>query len=118
MQAPIAEGPSSNRTGIRINDASGAERVGMVVTDAGNAVIGLDAPPGTGDDRNRERITITADNVGGASLTFKDRRTSVAGRMLLTPTNQVWLQFSDFMAQPPVLRRIGLGTDQTIENPQ
>ena len=35
----------------------------------------------------------------------------------LTPSNQVWLQFSDFMTQPPALRRLGLGVDQTIENP-
>jgi hypothetical protein len=118
MQAPIAEGPSSNRVGIRINDPRGVERIGLVVTDAGNAVIGLDAPPGTGDDRNRERVTLVADNLGGANLTFKDRRTSVAARMLLTPSNQVWLQFSDFVAQPPTLRRLGLGVDQTIENPQ
>jgi hypothetical protein len=61
---------------------------------------------------------VTADNSGGANLTFKDRRTSVAARMLLTPSNQVWLQFSDFMAQPPALRRLGLRIDQTIENPE
>lgn len=118
MQAPIAEGPSSQRTGIKINDAAGAERIGIIVTDGGNAVIGLDAPRGTGDDRNRERITLVADSEGGANLTFKDRRTSVAARMLLTPENQVWLQFSDFMAAPPTLRRLGLGIDQTVANPQ
>lgn len=28
-------------------------------------VMGLDAPPGKGDDRNRERITIVADEDGG-----------------------------------------------------
>src|SRR3954471_22501963 len=86
MQAPIAEGPSSQRTGIRINDPAGAERIGIIVTDGGNAVIGVDAPPGTGDDRNRERITLVADSDGSANLTFKDRRTSVAARMLLTPS--------------------------------
>lgn len=118
LQAPLADGPSSQRTGIRINDVAGVERIGLAVVDNGTAVIGIDAPRGTGDDRNRERITLTADGSGGAALTFKDRRTSVAARMLLTPDNQVWLQFSDFMRTPPVLRRIGLGIDQTIENPQ
>ena len=57
-------------------------------------VMGFDAPPGTGDDRNRERINIVADEKGGAHIRFLDRRTSVASRMYLDEQNQVWLKLS------------------------
>jgi hypothetical protein len=46
-------------------------------------VLGLDAPAGTGNDANKERITLVADEKGGASITFKDRRTFVVSRMYL-----------------------------------
>ena len=114
LGAPIAEGPNSRRTGVKILDASGAERMGLSVLNNGDAVIGLDAPPGTGDDRNAERITLVADAKGGASIAFKDRRTYGAARMYLDPQNQVWMQFSDFTQTPAILRRIGLKGDETL----
>jgi hypothetical protein len=39
----------------------------MSVLPNGSVVLGLDALPGTGDDRNRERITIVADQNGGCT---------------------------------------------------
>ena len=75
-------------------------------------VMGFDAPPGTGDDRNRERITIVADEKGGAHLRFLDRRTSVASRMYLDEQNQVWLSFSDFATTPARIRRYGLAGEE------
>ena len=114
LGAPIAEGTASRRTGIKILDAAGVERIGISALTNGDAVIGLDAPLGTGDDRNTERINLVADAKGGSSIVFKDRRTSVVARMYLDAQNQVWMQFSDFMQTPAVIRRIGLKGEETI----
>jgi hypothetical protein len=109
--APLADG---RRTGLRINDANGVERVGLSLMNDGSVVMGFDAPPGTGNDGNRERITLVADQNGGAFIRFLDRRTSVAARMYLDNQNLVWLEFSDFMQDPTVRRRIGLKGEETI----
>ena len=77
----------------------------------------FDAPPGTGDDRNRERISIVADEKGGAHLRFLDRRTSVASRMYLDEQNQVWLSFSDFTTTPARIRRYGLAGEEAVPLP-
>jgi hypothetical protein len=113
--APMPQ--SSNRVGLRINDDRGVERLGMSLQPNGSMVLGFDAPPGTGDDRNRERITIVADERGGAHIRFLDRRTSEAGRMYLDQQNQVWLQFSDYAQKPPLTRRFGLSGEE-VPRPQ
>ena len=71
-------------------------------------------PPGTGDDRNTERINLVADGKGGASITFKDRRTYVASRMYLDSDNQVLLQFHDYSKNPSPMRQIGLAGDRQV----
>jgi hypothetical protein len=118
LGAPISEGPSSRRTGLKILDGAGVERIGVSAMNDGDAVIGLDAPLGTGDDRNTERINLVADAKGGASIAFKDRRTFVAARMYLDPQNQVWMQFGDFTQTPALLRRIGLKGGETLRPPR
>ena len=110
LGAPM--GGSSGRSGIRINDANGVERIGLSLLQSGSVVIGLDAPPGTGDDRNRERITLVADERGGAAVRMKDRRTSVVSSWYLDEENRGWLEFSDYVQQPPVRRRTGLKGDE------
>ena len=116
LGAPMPE--SGNRVGLRINDARGVERLGMSLQPNGNMVLGLDAPIGTGDDRNRERITLVAEQAGGAYIRFLDRRTSVPARIYLDPQNQVWMEFSDYTQQPPLRRRIGLSGDETLRTAQ
>jgi hypothetical protein len=114
MGAPLPSvGTGEQRTGMRINDARGFERLGLSLFDEGRMVIGLDAPPGTGDDRNRERITLVADAMGGGRITFKDRRTLIPANIYLDDANQVWLEFSDPAQNPPVRRRIGLKGEET-----
>ena len=113
LGAPMAEGANS-RTGLKIVDATGRERIGMSIVPNGDAVIGLDAPRGTGDERNPERISLNADAKGGAHIRFLDRRTSVAARMYLDPENRVWLGFSDFAQTPPLIRRYGLTGEEVI----
>src|SRR5688572_21714540 len=105
---------NTRRIGMRINDPAGAERFGLSFIDNGSLVMGFDAPPGTGNDANRERITIAADEKGGAHLRFLDRRTNVVSRMYLDDQNQVWMQFSDFTQTPAVIRRYGLAGEETI----
>jgi hypothetical protein len=106
---------TNRRMGIRLNDPAGAERFGLAYRpDNGNIVLGLDAPPGTGDDRNRERITLVADGKGGAHIRFLDRKTFVASQMYLDEQDKVWMQFSDFTQTPAVIRRYGLSGDEVI----
>jgi hypothetical protein len=106
---------NTRRIGMRINDPAGAERFGLSFIDNGSLVMGFDAPPGTGNDANRERITIAADEKGGAHLRFLDRRTNVVSRMYLDDQNRVWMQFSDFTQTPPVIRRYGLTGEEVIQ---
>jgi hypothetical protein len=102
------------RFGIRLNDPNGAERFGVAYMENGAMVMGFDAPPGTGDDRNRERINVVADEEGGAQIRFLDRRTSVVSRMYLDEQNRAWLSFSDFTQKPAYIRRYGLTGEEVL----
>ena len=106
--------PSDFRAGIRINDPKGVERMGLTLNEQGALVMGFDAPPGTGDDRNRERVTIVADAQGGAYVRLKDRRTGVVSSWYLDDQNLGWLEFSDYSQPSTVRRRIGLKGEETI----
>ena len=79
----------------------------------GRIGMGFDAPPKTGDDRNRERINIVAGEKGGACLRFLDRRTLVAGFLRLDANNQLWLEFLDVGPTEVVTRRIGFKGEET-----
>lgn len=114
---PLDAPGNARRVGLRINDANGAERFGVALMDDGNMVLGLDAPPGTGNDANRERITLVTDPKGGAYIRFLDRRTSVVSRMYLDDQNRAWLSFSDFSQTPAMIRRYGL-TGEEMLRPQ
>jgi pimeloyl-ACP methyl ester carboxylesterase len=118
LGAPIpGDGRTTNlRTGMRINDAAGVERFGLSLFDDDRVVMGFDAPPGKGDDRNRERISIVADQAGGGSIRFHDRRTLVPAQLYLDDQNRVWMEFSDSSQKPPVTRRLGLSGDETVRS--
>src|SRR5919198_504065 len=102
------------RFGIRLDDPKGAERFGMAYMESGAMVMGFDAPPGTGDDRNRERINLVADEKGGAHIRFLDRQTNVVSRMYLDEQNRAWLSFSDFTQKPASIRRYGLAGEEIV----
>jgi len=112
--APLPAIGGMPRSGIRINDADGFERLGLNLFEDGRMVFGLDAPRGAGDDRNRERINMIADAKGGSAITFKDRRTYVVGRIHLDSANQLWMEFNDFASTPMVTRRLGLKGDEML----
>jgi hypothetical protein len=111
---PLDAPGNYRRIGMRINDPNGAERFGVSYKEDGVIGLGLDAPPGTGDDRNRERINLVADEKGGAWIRFLDRRTSVVSRMYLDEQNRAWLSFTDFTQTPAMIRRYGLNGEETI----
>jgi len=109
---------NNRRMGIRINDTNGVERFGVAFMNDGNMVLGLDAPPGTGNDANRERITLVADQKGGAYIRFLDRRTNVVSRMYLDDQNRAWMSFSDFTQTPALIRRYGLSGEEVLRPQQ
>ena len=111
---PLDAPGNNRRVGLRINDTNGIERFGVAFMDDGSMVLGLDAPPGTGNDANRERITFVADAKGGAYIRFLDRRTSVVSRMYLDDQNRAWLSFSDFSQTPALIRRYGLSGEEVL----
>jgi hypothetical protein len=116
LGAPIPEPPGriAPASGMVIRDTAGFERFGVSLFPNGRMVMGLDAPRGTGDDRNRERINIVADERGGSYIRFLDRRTLVAGYLRLGDDNRMWLEFVDVRTDSIMSRRIGFATDQTI----
>jgi hypothetical protein len=114
MGAPLPSIGGLPRSGIRINDPDGAERLGLNLFDDGRMVVGLDAPRGAGDDRNRERINLVADAKGGSTINFKDRRTYIVGRIYLDSANQLWMEFNDYASTPGISRRIGLTGDNAL----
>jgi hypothetical protein len=120
MGAPIPERNAAGnpRAGLIINDAAGVERFGLGLQDSGRVVMGFDAPPGKGDDRNRERITLVADENGGSYIRFLDRTTSIPARLYLDDQNRVWLEFIGTQANEIVRRRIGLNGDETTRTPR
>ncbi len=109
---------NNRRMGIRINDTNGVERFGVAFMNDGNMVLGLDAPPGTGNDANRERINLVADQKGGAYIRFLDRRTNVVSRMYLDDQNRAWMSFTDFTQTPALVRRYGLAGEEVIRPTQ
>jgi hypothetical protein len=115
---PDRNAAGNPRAGLIINDAAGVERFGLGLQDSGRLVMGLDAPPGKGDDRNRERINLVADENGGSYIRFLDRTTSIPARLYLDDQNRVWLEFIGAQANEIVRRRIGLSGDETTRTPR
>ena len=109
---------SSASTGFVINDPAGYERFGLGLFEDGRVVMGFDAPPGTGDSRNRERINLVADTSGGSYIRFVNRKTGVPGRLILDDTDQFYLEFLDFPDGKVVSRRIGFKGEQVVELPR
>jgi len=105
-------------TGITINDPAGFERFGIGLFEDNHLIMGFDAPPGTGDERNRERINISADAKGGGYIRFLNRKTSVPGLLQLGDDDRLYLDFLDVQPSKVIRRRIGLNGEQKIEEPR
>jgi hypothetical protein len=111
LGAPVPDPREGRRnspsTGMVINDEKGVERFAVGLQANGRVVMGFDAPPGTGDPRNRERITLVADAAGGAYLRFLNRKTQVPGRLVLDDNDQFYLEFLEFTDAKVTTKRIG-----------
>ena len=120
--APVPDPKEGKRlspsVGMVINDPSGYERFGLGLTQDGRMGMGFDAPPKTGDDRNRERINVVADEKGGSYIRFLDRRTRAAGRLRLDPENRFWLEFIEMTDKEWVTRRVGFSGEETVREPR
>src|SRR5207245_4987821 len=90
LGAPIPEPPGARiapNTGMIILDTNGVERFGLGLFPNGMMNMGFDAPPGTGDERNRERINLTASPNGGAGIRMPDSQTWGRWRAARRPQN-------------------------------
>jgi hypothetical protein len=123
LGAPVPDPPAEGRkrvnpaSGMIILDPQGYERFGVGLMDNGQMGMGFDAPPGTGDDRNRERLHFVADKDGGAMIRFLNRKTSVPGWLRLGEDDKLYLEFIDVQKdQNKVIRkRQGFTGSETIE---
>src|SRR5207247_10110957 len=79
LGAPVPDPREGKRispsVGLTVNDSAGNERFGLGLQSNGRFTMGFDAPPHTGDDLNRERITLAADARCGPCVRVVDRRT-------------------------------------------
>jgi len=119
LGAPVPDPKEGKRNspsyGMVINDVDGIERFGLGLQANGRMVMGFDAPPGTGDPRNRERINVVADETGGAYVRFVNRKTFVPGRLILDKEDQFYLEFLDFPAGKTISRRVSFKGDEKLE---
>ena len=116
LGAPLPDtGRISSATGLVINDENGVERFGVSLLGNGNMNMGFDAPPGTGDPRNRERVTLGADAKGSGYVRFLNRKTQVPGRLVLDDSDQFYLEFLDFQDGKVTSKRIGFKGEETGE---
>jgi hypothetical protein len=115
--APVVEpaGRISPCTGLRINDPQGVERFAACLFNDGRVVVGLDAPVGKGDDRNRERITLVADAEGGAYVRFLNRKTGVPGRLVLGADDKLYLEFIQTVGGKARVKRISFDDEQMAD---
>lgn len=122
LGAPVPDPKEGRRAspsvGLVINDPNGLERFGVGLQANGSMVMGFDAPPGTGDSRNRERINIVADAVGGAYIRFLNRKTFVPARLILDDKDQFYLEFLDFPEGKTISRRISFRGEEKVEQPR
>jgi hypothetical protein len=94
-----------------IVDSVGLERFGLTLRANGNMGMGFDAPLDAGDNRNRERINITANRVGGANIRFLNRETRPAGYIQLGQDNLMYVDFLEYAVDSVTHRRVGLFGD-------
>ena len=121
MPDPPVEGkPRINPAhGMMILDPQGYERFGVGLLDNGQLSMGFDAPPGKGDDRNRERLHFVADPEGGAMIRFLNKKTSVPGWLRLGEDDNLYLEFIDVQKDKNkvIKKRIGMNGERTVEEP-
>lgn len=124
LGAPVPDPPKEGKRinpahGMIILDPEGYERFGVGLMDNGQMGMGFDAPPGTGDDRNRERLHFIADREGGAMIRFLNRKTSVPGWIRLGEDDKLYMEFIDVQKDKNKVtrKRLSFTGEDTIEEP-
>jgi len=112
--APIDGRRAEGDAGMIIVDSAGLEPFGLTLRANGNMGMGFDAPLDAGDNRNRERINITANRNGGADIRFLNRKTRPAGYIRLAQDDFMYVDFLKYTADSVVHRRVGLTGDSLI----
>ena len=88
-------------TGMMINNADGEEQFGVGVDPEGGMSMGFDAPPGAGDDRNRERVTIYVAPNGNANIRLLDNYTRVKTVISTEGEGEASYNFWDWSGESP-----------------
>jgi hypothetical protein len=101
-------------TGIVINDTTGYERFGLGLQQTGRMIMGFDAPPGTGEGGNPERINIVANNDGTAFIRFLDQNSLLKSRLFLNDENNVLLEFLEITPDSVRRRQIGFEGSEMV----
>jgi hypothetical protein len=125
LGAPVPDSPAEGKkrinpaSGMIILDPEGYERFGVGLMDNGQMGMGFDAPPGKGDDRNRERLHFVADKDGGAMIRFLNRKTSVPGWLRLGEDDKLYMEFIDVQKDKNkvIRKRVGFSGEETVEEP-
>jgi hypothetical protein len=112
---PIEGQRSSSESGMIINDTAGFERFGLGLQSNGRFVLGLDAPVNKGDNTNRERITLVADENGSAYIRFLNRRTLAVGLLQLDDSDLFSLKFVQMDSNKIKIRQYAFKGEKTFE---
>ncbi|MDX1439938.1 MAG: hypothetical protein R3284_08560 [Rubricoccaceae bacterium] len=102
-------------TGIAINDAGGIERFAVGLLENGLFNMGFDGAPGTGDDRNRERINIGVTPDGRGYMRFLDRGTALASILYLNDEDDFALEIWEQTENGLQRGRLGLSGWELVE---
>lgn len=115
---PIEGRRINEATGLVINDTLGVERFGLSLFPNGRVVMGFDAPRGTGDERNRERVSIVADERGNGLIRLLDRQTRARAFLQLDDDNDVSLDLLHWRDRDIAVRRLRALGDTTEVHPR
>lgn len=101
--------------GMQILDSKGYEQIGLHVDEQGSVGLGLDARPGVGDGRNRERINMWVSPEGSPGIRLMDGRTRVKSMWFLDEAENAWIGFDrwsekDQKVKYEGMKKIGLTT--------
>ncbi len=96
VPSPAGDGPRiSPSTGMTIHDKDGRERFGVGLMENGQMNMGFDGAPGTGDDRNRERLNLGVTADGRGYIRFLNRATGLAGGIHLDDQDDLAFELWD-----------------------